>query len=85
MNYNYINDKYTRDYYMRAVIIIALNNRVNKKRERKREIILNWIRAWNGSHFVSFGECARNAQERKEYNNACKMSQFLKNVSNTFS
>lgn len=40
---NYINDDYTRDYYMRAVIIIALNNRVNKKgreRERKREIIL---------------------------------------------
>lgn len=35
---NYINDDYTRDYYMRAVIIIALNNRVNKKEgERERE------------------------------------------------
>lgn len=67
MNYNYINDKYTRDYYMRAVIIIALNNRVNKKkRERKREIILNWIRAWNGSHFVSFDEtCTQRARKRR--------------------
>lgn len=38
MNYNYINDDYIRDYYMRAVIIIALNNRVNKKkREREKE------------------------------------------------
>lgn len=37
MNYNYINDEYTRDYYMRAVIIIALNNRVNKKKEREKE------------------------------------------------
>lgn len=35
MNYNYVNDKYTRDYYMRAVIIIALNNRVNKKERGK--------------------------------------------------
>lgn len=37
MNYNYINDEYTRDYYMRAVIIIALNNRVNKKEREKKK------------------------------------------------
>lgn len=87
MNYNYINDEYTRDYYMRAVIIIALNNRVNKKkREKKRNYFkLDTCVTWNGSHFVSFGERVHETEKREKYNNACKTSQFLKNVSNTFS
>lgn len=73
---------------MRAVIIIALNNRVNKKkRERKREIILNWIRASRGTAIILFLSVNACTQRKKERNiiNACKMSQFLKNVSNTFS
>lgn len=67
MNYNYINDDYIRDYYMRAVIIIALNNRVNKKRERKREIILlNWIRASRETAAILF--LLMNVHARKERN-----------------
>jgi len=54
---------------MRAVIIIALNNRVNKKKEREKKrnnfIKLDWTCVtWNGSHFVSFDE--RTRKERKE-------------------
>lgn len=85
MDYNYINDEYIRDYYMRAVIIIALNNRVNKeKREKKRNNFkLDTRVTWNGILFLSMNVHVMKKSE--EYNNACKTSQFLKNVSNTFS
>lgn len=62
-----MNDEYIRDYYMRAVIIITLNNRVNKeKREKKRNNFkLDTCVTWNRKHFVLFSERARNEEKRE--------------------
>lgn len=64
MNYNYVNDDYAR-YLYACCYYYCIKQQGKQKRERKREIILNWICASRGTVFYFFRRTrAHNGEKR---------------------